>query len=203
MARENSGKLIRPSPSVSASRIIPVSSSAVSLWPSFAIECASSAAVMYPFPSRSNILNSCFSCSSLYADSSSSVWIPGATIARNSVNSTRPLLFVSALWISALSSSELGFRPSDRIKDASSICVRLPSLFRSKDRKIPRRSAICASSSFGRLLVMIWVQLPASDGNFRAEREILGELAGWRRKDQRIQKEGVNVFLFSRFGRTL
>ncbi|WVZ57765.1 hypothetical protein U9M48_008110 [Paspalum notatum var. saurae] len=64
MARENSWKLMRPSPSVSASLIIPVSSLTVSACPSLAMECASSAAVMNPLPSRSKMAKSLRSWSS-------------------------------------------------------------------------------------------------------------------------------------------
>ncbi|KAF4351717.1 hypothetical protein F8388_019536 [Cannabis sativa] len=50
----NSLKLITPSPSTSASLIISVNSLYVNGWPILAMAPASSAAVMYPLPSRSN-----------------------------------------------------------------------------------------------------------------------------------------------------
>ncbi|GAV79854.1 hypothetical protein CFOL_v3_23317 [Cephalotus follicularis] len=119
------------------------------------MECANSAAVMNPFPSLSNILNSCFNCSSLYGDFSGNS--SGDTSATNSENSTRPLLFVSAFWIRFSSWSGLGFSPSERKRDPSSSCVRLPSLFLSNERKISRSSAICSSSrSTGCLLLMLF-----------------------------------------------
>ena len=153
IAWENSWKLMQPSPSVSASLIIPVSSFAVSAWPNLAMEWASSAAVMYPLSSLSNIRKIILNCSSLYghfAGISS-----GSTSATNSENSIRPLLFLSAFWINESSWSSLGFRPSDLSSDPSSSWVKLPSLFRSNDRKISRSSPSCSSSSFTGSLALI------------------------------------------------
>ncbi|CAN0853870.1 hypothetical protein LINGRAHAP2_LOCUS5747 [Linum grandiflorum] len=139
---------MHPSPSPSASLIILVNSTAVNACPSLAIECASSAAVMNPFPSLSNRVNICLSCSSVYGHFD---WTrSGSTKATNSENSIRPLLFVSAFWIIRSSWSSLGFSPSDRSNDPSSSCVRLPSLFRSKDLNISRSSVNWSSSSFFR-----------------------------------------------------
>jgi len=58
-------------------------------------------------------------------------------------------------WYPPFDWSWLGFRPSDRRSKLSSNSVRLPSLFRSNERKISRYSAICSSSNFTTLCFLL------------------------------------------------
>ncbi|KAK2994354.1 hypothetical protein RJ640_017866 [Escallonia rubra] len=132
----NSLKLITPSPFASASRIMSVSSRYVNGRFIFAICPASSAAVMCPLPSRSNVRKTSISWSWLIRTSSS---MSGNMALTSSSNSIMPLPSESMLANKTWIWSPLGLRPRDRRRAASSSCVRLPSESMSKRVKIVKR----------------------------------------------------------------
>ena len=124
MMEANSVKLITPSPSVSASLIISVSSRYVRGCPILAMAPANSAAVMKPLPSRSKYLNTPRSCSWFTKTCS---FMSAKMALTNSSNSTFPLPFESMLANSAWTWSPEGFSPSALRSAASSNIVKLPS----------------------------------------------------------------------------
>ncbi|CAL9192097.1 unnamed protein product, partial [Musa hybrid cultivar] len=144
MTVANSSKLMTPSPSVSACRIISVSSRKVSGWPMRAIDRASSAAEMYPLPSRSNDRKTSRSCS--WLTKACSV-MTGASATASSSNSTDPLPLASMLASSAWIWSPVGLRPRERSRAASSRCVRLPSRSMSNRSNMSRSCFRCSPCS--------------------------------------------------------
>ncbi|EOY02197.1 Uncharacterized protein TCM_011902 [Theobroma cacao] len=149
----NSLKLMTPSPLVSASLIISVSSRYVKGCPILDMDPASSAAVMNPLPSRSNDRKTSNNCAWLIKTCS---LMSGIMALTNSSNSTKPFPLASMLCSKMWSWSPLGLRPKERKRAASSRCVRLPSESMSNRMNM---SLSCLSWCWDWLVVMVGMRV--------------------------------------------